>query len=104
MGVQTAGGATAGNRAAGLAVLQGAAKPPVDQPTRPPGPNDLAVTFEPRERALVEPDGGRSPLIGENLDVRETAAVIDRDVDELPARTTVAALGSSPRDAMPRPV
>lgn len=45
--VQTAGDPTAGNRARGMAVLQRAAKPPVDQASRSPGANDLAVTFEP---------------------------------------------------------
>ena len=47
MGVQTTGGATARNRAHALAILQRAAKPPVDQAGRPAGTNDLAVTFQP---------------------------------------------------------
>ena len=47
MGVQTTGGATARNRAHAVAMLQRAAKPPVDQPGRPAGTNGLAVTFEP---------------------------------------------------------
>ncbi len=47
VGVQTAGGAAAGHRAAAAAMLQRAAKPPADQPGRPPGPNDLTGAFEP---------------------------------------------------------
>ena len=47
MGVQTTGGTTARNRAHVLAILQRAAKPPVDQAGRPAGTNDLAVTFKP---------------------------------------------------------
>jgi hypothetical protein len=47
VGVQTAGGTTAGNRARGVAVLERAAKPPVDQAGRSAGADDLAVTFEP---------------------------------------------------------
>jgi hypothetical protein len=47
MCVQTAGGTTARNRARSLAVLQRAAKPPVDLAGRSPGADDLAVTFEP---------------------------------------------------------
>ena len=35
VGVQTAGGATAGNRARGVAVLERAAQPPVDLTGRP---------------------------------------------------------------------
>ena len=42
MGVQTAGGATAGNRAHGMAVLERAAQPPVDQPRAPSGTDGLA--------------------------------------------------------------
>ena len=45
--VQAAGGTTAGNRAGGLAVLERAAKPPVDLAGRSAGSDDLAVTFEP---------------------------------------------------------
>ena len=45
--VQTAGGTTAGNRAHGVAVLERAAKPPVDHAGRSAGADDLAVTFEP---------------------------------------------------------
>ena len=45
--VQTAGGPTAGNRARGVAVLERAAKPPVDQAGRSAGADDLPVTFEP---------------------------------------------------------
>jgi hypothetical protein len=47
VGVQTAGGSAAGDRAAGMAVLQGAAKPPVDHPGRSAGADDLAVALEP---------------------------------------------------------
>ena len=47
VGVQPTGGLTAGNRARAVAMLKGAAKPPIDQPGRPTGSNDLAVTFEP---------------------------------------------------------
>ena len=47
VGVQTTGGTTARNRAHAVAVLQGATKPPVDQPCHTAGTNDLAVTFEP---------------------------------------------------------
>ena len=47
MGVQTAGGATAGNRAHAVAVLERAAQPPVDQPGCSSGTDGLAVTLEP---------------------------------------------------------
>ena len=47
MGVQTPGGPTAGNRARGMAVLECAAKPPVDQTCRSAGTDRLAVAFEP---------------------------------------------------------
>ncbi|VBA33961.1 hypothetical protein LAUMK13_00378 [Mycobacterium innocens] len=47
VGVQTTGRITAGNRARAVAVLEGAAKPPVDHAGRPAGTNDLAITFEP---------------------------------------------------------
>ena len=39
--VQTAGGSAAGNRTRGVAVLEGTAKPAVDQAGRPPGADDL---------------------------------------------------------------
>ena len=45
--VQTAGGPTAGNRTRGVAVLEGAAKPPVDYPRRAASADDLAVSLEP---------------------------------------------------------
>jgi hypothetical protein len=45
--VQTTGSAAAGHRAGGLAVLEGAAKPAVDQPGRSAGADDFAVTLEP---------------------------------------------------------
>ena len=45
--VQTAGGPAAGNRARGMAVLEGTAKPPADHAGRSAGADDLAVTFEP---------------------------------------------------------
>jgi hypothetical protein len=45
--VQTAGGTTTRNRTRGMAVLQRAAKPPVDLAGRSAGADDLAVTFEP---------------------------------------------------------
>ncbi len=45
--VQTAGGTTTRNRTRGMAVLQRAAKPPVDLAGRPAGADDLTVTFEP---------------------------------------------------------
>jgi hypothetical protein len=47
MGMQTTSGATTRDRAHPVAMLQRAAKPPVDHPGRPAGTNDLAVTFEP---------------------------------------------------------
>ena len=47
MGMQATGGTTARNRAHAVAMLQRAAKPPVDQAGCPAGTNDLAVTFEP---------------------------------------------------------
>ena len=47
VGVQTAGGSTTGNRAGAVAVLERTAQPAVDQAGRPPGADDLAVTFEP---------------------------------------------------------
>ncbi len=47
VGVQTAGGPAAGDRAAAVAVLQGAAQPPADRAGGPPGADDLAVAFEP---------------------------------------------------------
>ena len=45
--VQTAGGSAAGNRAGGVAVLERTAQPAVDQAGRPPGADELPVTFEP---------------------------------------------------------
>ena len=45
--VQTAGSTTARNRTRGMAVLERAAKPPVDLAGRSAGADDLAVTFEP---------------------------------------------------------
>ena len=50
VGVQTAGGPTAGNRAHGVAVFERAAQPPVDQPGRPAGTDDLAVRVRTRLR------------------------------------------------------
>jgi len=47
MGMQTPCRLTARNRAHAVAVLECAAKPPIDQPGGPTGANDLAVTFEP---------------------------------------------------------
>ncbi|VAZ99828.1 hypothetical protein LAUMK35_04466 [Mycobacterium pseudokansasii] len=47
VGVQTTGGATARNRAAGLAVLQRAAQPPADQAGRSAGADEPAVTLQP---------------------------------------------------------
>src|SRR6185312_12819114 len=47
VGVQTTGGTTARNRAHAVAILEGAAKPPVDHPGRPAGTDNLAVPFEP---------------------------------------------------------
>ena len=45
--MQTAGNTTAGNRAGGLAVLERAAKPPVDLAGCSAGADDLAVTLKP---------------------------------------------------------
>jgi hypothetical protein len=45
--VQAAGGPTAGYRAGGVAVLEGAAKPPVDHPGRSAGADGLPVALEP---------------------------------------------------------
>ncbi|VBA47027.1 hypothetical protein LAUMK13_05760 [Mycobacterium innocens] len=47
VGVQTTGSAAPGNRARAVAVLEGAAKPPVDHAGRPAGTDELAITFEP---------------------------------------------------------
>ena len=47
VGVQTAGGTAAGNHAGAVAVLERTTQPTVDLSGRPPGANDLAVTFEP---------------------------------------------------------
>ena len=47
VGVQSAGGATAGDRAHAVTVLQGAAQPPVDLAGGAAGADDLAVAFEP---------------------------------------------------------
>ena len=47
VGVQAAGRAAAGHRAAGVAVLEGAAKPAGDLAGRPAGADELAVAFEP---------------------------------------------------------
>ena len=47
MRVQTAGRSTTGNRARSVAVLERTAQPAVDQAGRPPGADDLTVTFEP---------------------------------------------------------
>ena len=45
--MQTAGRSATRNRARGMAMLKRTAKPAVDQTGRPPGADDLAVTFEP---------------------------------------------------------
>ena len=42
MGVQTAGGVTARHHARAVAVLEGAAQPPADQPRRSTGPDGLS--------------------------------------------------------------
>jgi hypothetical protein len=47
MGVQIAGGATARHRAHAVAVLQGAAQPPIDHPGGTPGADGLTGAFEP---------------------------------------------------------
>ncbi|CAA0137332.1 Uncharacterised protein [Mycolicibacterium vanbaalenii] len=47
MGVQAAGGPTAGDHAAAIAVFQGAAQPAVDGAGGPPGADDPAVALEP---------------------------------------------------------
>ena len=47
VGMQTTSGATTGNRARAVAVLQGTAQPTADQPRRPPGADDLPVPFKP---------------------------------------------------------
>ena len=47
VGVQTAGGPAPGHRAGGVAVLEGAAQPAVDQPGGPSGADGLAVALEP---------------------------------------------------------
>ena len=47
VGVETAGGPATRNDAGAVAVLQGAAKAPIDHPGRPPRTDDLAGTFEP---------------------------------------------------------
>src|SRR3954447_4216715 len=53
VGVQTAGGPTTGHRTHPMAVLECAAQPPVDQPRRSPGADDLPVTFEPHFTAGI---------------------------------------------------
>ena len=47
VGVQSAGGATAGNHAAAVPVLQGTPQPPADRSGSPTGTDDLTVAFEP---------------------------------------------------------
>ena len=47
VGVQTAGGPTARNRTGGVAVLQRAAKPPVNHPGCSAGADGLTVAFKP---------------------------------------------------------
>lgn len=47
VGVQAAGGPTAGHRAHGVAVLEGAAKPAADHPGGAASADDLPMTFEP---------------------------------------------------------
>ena len=47
MGVQATGGPATGNRARAVAILEGAAKAPIDQSGRSAGTYNLAVTFEP---------------------------------------------------------
>src|SRR5436309_16136979 len=44
-----------------------------------------AVTREERDGAAQEADRGRRLLVVENFDVGQAGAVVDRDVDELPA-------------------
>ncbi len=47
VGVQSAGGATAGDHAAAVPVLERTTQPSVDRSVGPSGSDDLAVTFEP---------------------------------------------------------
>jgi hypothetical protein len=50
-----------------------------------------SVTSEPGARPFEEPDRGRSAFVVEDFDIREPGAVINRDVDELPAGPVVPA-------------
>jgi hypothetical protein len=50
------------------------------------------VVGEPPQRTFEELHGGRSGFVVEDLDVRETSAVVHGDMDELPAGATVALL------------
>src|SRR5262245_35528972 len=59
---------------------------------------------EPEDRPLEEPDGGRGPFVGEDLDVGQTSGVVDRDVDGLPAGATVVAARASAPGPVARPV
>ena len=52
-----------------------------------------AVAGEERERAAQEPDRGGGLLVGEHLGVGQPGAVVDRDVDELPAASCCADAG-----------
>src|SRR6185312_11007416 len=53
VGVQTAGGIAAGNHTGAVAVFEGAAQPPVDQPGRSARADDLAVALEPHFTAGI---------------------------------------------------
>jgi hypothetical protein len=63
------------------------------------------VIREPLDRSFQEPDRGVRAFVVEDLDVRDAAVVIDCDVDELPALTTLPspARDATTGDAMPRP-
>ncbi len=80
VGVQTAGSTTAGNRAAGLAVLEGAAKPPVDQPARPPGADDLPATFEPDFTAGITAQVSAFSIGEQRTQVQRGGALLDIEV------------------------
>jgi len=66
--------------------------------------DDHAVFGEPGDRAFEEGDAGRALLVREDLEIRDSARVIDRDVHELPASTAIARISrGATSDTMARP-
>jgi hypothetical protein len=51
------------------------------------------VTLKERDGAAQEADRGRGLLVGEDLGIGQAGGVVDRDVDEVPARLVASTAG-----------